>query len=295
MKTYVPRRLHIVLPVCIMFKIRAFFITPLFARSWLMIGILFTYGKKTLAWPHDFLSSGGEGVYTFNPAKFVSLKCLCKDRTMIGHVYVLSVSIVPLFTNLLLDLRNVIFFKVEVKAHNSSFTLPFFFHWSVCTKTGHWAVIAYVLGVSIVTLYTNLLLDLGNVLTVCYALFLGNVLTVCYALFSGNVLTVCYVLFLWNVLTVCYVLFLWNVLTVCYALFWGNVLTVCYALFLGNVLTVCYALFLGNVLTVCYALFLGNVLTVCYALFLGNVLTVYYALFFISFQQLQSHHQVICM
>ena len=40
-----------------------------------------------------------------------------------------------------------------------------------------------VLGVSIVTLYTNLLLDLGIVLTVCYALFLGNVLTVCYALF----------------------------------------------------------------------------------------------------------------
>ena len=41
----------------------------------------------------------------------------------------------------------------------------------------------YVLGVSIVTLYTNLLLDLGIVRTVCYALFLGNVLTVCYALF----------------------------------------------------------------------------------------------------------------
>ena len=54
----------------------------------------------------------------------------------------------------------------------------------------------YVLGVSIVTLYTNLLLDLGIVRTVCYALFSVNVLTVCYALFSGNVLTVCYALFL---------------------------------------------------------------------------------------------------
>ena len=54
-------------------------------------------------------------------------RCLCKDRIMISHVYVLGVSMVPLFTNLLLDLGNVLFLKVEVKAHTRSLTPPFVF------------------------------------------------------------------------------------------------------------------------------------------------------------------------
>ena len=46
---------------------------------------------------------------------------------MTGHVYVLGVSIVPLLTNLLLNLGNVLFLKVEVKAHKNSLTPPFVF------------------------------------------------------------------------------------------------------------------------------------------------------------------------
>ena len=45
---------------------------------------------------------------------------------MSSHVYVLGVSMVPLFTNLLLDLGNVLFLKVEVKAHTRSLTPPCF-------------------------------------------------------------------------------------------------------------------------------------------------------------------------
>ena len=99
---------------------------------------------------------------------FFSLKCLCKDRATSSHVYVLGVSMVPLFTNLLLDLGNVHLLNVEDKAHKSSLTPPYVFiavsvqrqdndRWCTC--------------VSIVLLFTNLLLDLGNVLTVCYVLF----------------------------------------------------------------------------------------------------------------------------
>jgi polyferredoxin len=60
-----------------------------------------------------------------------SLACLCTDTsmkenmaTMSSHVYVLGVSMVPLFTNLLLDLGNVLFLKVEVKAHTRSIAIP---------------------------------------------------------------------------------------------------------------------------------------------------------------------------
>ena len=65
----------------------------------------------------------------------------------------------------------------------------------------------YVLCVSIIPPFASFLLNLGNIMTVCYVLLLGNMLTVSYALFLGNVLTVSYALFLGNVLTVCYALF----------------------------------------------------------------------------------------
>ena len=85
MTTSVSPRLNI---FCIIFKIIAFFIITLFARLFVRVGILLTYGKHLL---DRIISLRGE-VCTHKPGlttpRFIEVPDLYHTRKVDGHVYV---------------------------------------------------------------------------------------------------------------------------------------------------------------------------------------------------------------